>query len=88
MQSEIDNVEKGDDSRTMMHADVANEVIDALNLLLGLTVTPDGAGKLMLSDGNAVLALDLSNILKPPPTGNHVLTAQDGSLVWEEIGDC
>lgn len=48
----------------MMHADVANEVIDAVNecdaviqALKAATVSPDGAGAFLWADANMVLKL-------------------------------
>lgn len=61
----IARVTKGDKSRTMMHASVANEVIDAVNALTeqmkalkSLSVSPQSAGKFQKSDGNLVLVLN------------------------------
>lgn len=61
---EIARVVKGDKHHTMMHAAVANEVIDAvnaanavINALKNLKISPPKAGSFMLSDANAVLTL-------------------------------
>ena len=40
------------------HAAVMNEIIDAINALMSMTVSPQGVGKLVYSDGNVVLQLN------------------------------
>lgn len=60
----VSRVQKGDTGRTMMHAAVANEVIDSNNdhedlikALRNLKVSPTEAGQLQIADANAVLVL-------------------------------
>jgi len=64
----IRRVEKGSTSRTMMHASVANEVIDAVNehdavikALKAAMVSPQSAGSFKWSEGNLVLVLNTVN---------------------------
>lgn len=57
--NKIQLLEKGDSGRTMMHADVANEVIAALNRLLSLQIKPEGAGRVIISDANIVIELKI-----------------------------
>ncbi len=61
----IARVAKGDKGRTMMHAAVANEVIDKVNehdaiiqALKKAMVSPQSAGSFKWSDGNLVLILN------------------------------
>ncbi len=61
----ITRVTKGDKGRTMMHASVANEVIDKVNehdaiiqALKKMMVSPQSAGSFKWSDGNVVLILN------------------------------
>jgi hypothetical protein len=60
---QIARLKTGDKTRTARHADVMNEIIDALNALQNMTVSPTGTGKFIYSDANAVL--DLTNALIP-----------------------
>jgi hypothetical protein len=59
----IERLSKGDKNRTAKHAAVMNEIIDALNTLLAMTVVSDttadkpNAGDFIYSDGNVVLKL-------------------------------
>ncbi len=48
-------LEKGNSDRTAQHADVMNEIINAINKLYAMTVTPQGAGKFIWSDANGIL---------------------------------
>lgn len=83
----IARVAKADKGRTMMHADVANEVIDAVNehdvvtkALQAATVSPAGAGEFILADANMVLKLHPSALgagaalpVYPEDDGTYVL---------------
>ncbi len=60
----VNPVIKGDTGRTMMHAAVANEVIDSVNdqgatvkALRKLSISPPEAGIVKWSDANVVIAL-------------------------------
>lgn len=55
---QIARLEKGDSTRTAMHADVMNEIIDAINKMLALTVSPQDAGKFIWADANGVLQIE------------------------------
>ncbi len=55
---EIATFEVGNSDRTPMHADAMNEIVDSLNALKQMTVSPTEAGKLVWSDSNVVLQLD------------------------------
>lgn len=46
---------------SLLDTATANKLIDAINSLLSLTVAPNGAGKMVTGDGNAVL--DLSGLI-------------------------
>lgn len=40
-------------------------------------------------EGNNKIRLSLVNVIPDvPPTGNYVLTSQNGVLTWEKIEDC
>lgn len=56
-QKEIEKLKKGDAARTLMHADVGNEVISRLNALSNAQVSPARFGKFTLADGNHTLDL-------------------------------
>jgi hypothetical protein len=56
----IKRIVKGSD-RTLTKAEVANEVVDAVNLLLDIRVTPEDAGKFL--QGKEGLILDLSPLV-------------------------
>jgi hypothetical protein len=53
----IERLSKGDKTRTALHAQVMNEIIDAINALRSATVKPDNTGKFHFSDSNTVLEL-------------------------------
>lgn len=55
--TKIQRLEKGNKKRTARHADVMNELIDAINKLYELKVS-GGLGKLIVADGNVVLQLN------------------------------
>jgi hypothetical protein len=55
MALKIEPLTKGDSTRTARHADVMNEIIDKVNLLLAMSVSPQGSGKFLVSDSNIVL---------------------------------
>lgn len=55
--NQIKPLEKGDSSRTMMHTELANEVISAVNRIHSLQIKPEGAGKVIISDANIVIEL-------------------------------
>ncbi len=44
-------------SPTLLHADKANELIDAVNSLKAMTISPTTAGKVVHSDGNTVIQI-------------------------------
>ncbi len=90
---QIARLEKGDSTRTARHADVMNEIIDAINKLYAMTVTPQGAGKFIWADANGVLALDGSlgggcGDAEPDPVGTFVCGSIDGVKQWIETTDC
>lgn len=64
--SKIARLAKGDKARTARHADVMNEIIDRLNAVLSMTLSPGGIGKFVYSDGNVVLQLNTTDTC---PTG-------------------
>jgi len=41
--------------------ETVNKLIDIVNALQSMTVSPTGSGKLIVSDGNAVLQLETTN---------------------------
>jgi hypothetical protein len=65
----IERLAKGDKTRTARHASVMNELIDKVNLLLAMTVSPMTKGKFIFSDANVVL--DASKF------GGEIEVAQD-----------
>jgi len=88
---EIQRLAKGDKSRTARHSDMMNEIIDALNALQNITISPQSLGKFVYAAGNVVLQLNLanaSNIPDPPPSGTFVLGAIDGGVQWIATQDC
>lgn len=90
---QIARLEKGDSTRTAMHADVMNEIIDAVNRMLALTVSPQGAGKFIWSDANGVLQIEASTGTgcgdeEPPDEGTFVCGSVDGVKQWIETTDC
>jgi hypothetical protein len=54
----IARLTKGDKKRTARHADVMNEIIDAINALYAMEIIPQGTGKLLVSDANVTLVLN------------------------------
>ena len=89
--NQIARLQKGKSDRTARHADVMNEIIDALNKLIMLTVKPDGAGKLMMADGNAVLQLTGAAACapsQPPGSGTWIWGSVDGVCQWIETTNC
>lgn len=72
----IKKVEKGDTSRTLLHAEMANAVIDACNAFLGLEFIPSGSAKLEVSGGSAKITFNSGNI-----GVKGFMEADDGSLV-------
>jgi len=48
--------------RTLIEAKEANKLVDAINAILRLTVSPQGCGSLKVSDQNVVL--DLNPLMK------------------------
>jgi hypothetical protein len=67
----IARLEKGDRKRTALHADMMNEIIDKVNSLLSMSVSPDGAGKFIYADANTVLEIKA--------TGSVTVTTGDTS---------
>ncbi len=63
--TKIERLKKGDKDRTARHADVMNEIIDKLNALHNMTVSPQGAGKFIYADGNIVLQLNTTDQCPP-----------------------
>ena len=55
----IEELQKGDTNRTMLHASVANEVINALNKMWDVKL-PQGAGVAVFRDSKDRVTLDLS----------------------------
>lgn len=53
-------IQKGE--KSMIYADVANVVIRAINAILKLEVSPQGAGKFEFAEGRSVLSLDPSKL--------------------------
>ncbi len=87
--AKIERLKKGDSSRTARHADVMNEIIDKLNAILSLTVSPTGAGNFIFSDSNGILRLDISGGCgNPPTTGTYVCGAIDGTQQWLSTEEC
>ncbi len=58
----LDNVKAGE-SPTLLHESKANEVINAINAVLGITVSPPSAGRFEFKEGRSAL------ILHPSKTG-------------------
>ncbi len=88
---EIARLEKGDSTRTARHADVMNEIIDAINKMYAMQVTPQGAGKFIWADANGVL--DLSGgggcgDSEPAAEGTFVCGSVDGVKQWLATSDC
>jgi hypothetical protein len=79
-------------SDTLLSASRANEIIDAVNALLGMRVTPLGTGKLLVSGPSCVLDLTTtpaeSVFPEVPQTGTYVLGTIDGVLTWIETEVC
>ena len=87
----IARLNKGDSKRTAMHADVMNEIIDRLNALLSMTVSPARAGKFTYADANVVLESKASGgcgDTDPPATGTFVCGSVDGVKQWLATDDC
>lgn len=70
---------KKDDTRSLMEAGPANELVDAINAIMLAKVTPDGFGKFVVSGNN--LVLDLSSLLDQLQTiiAREVAKATGGS---------
>ena len=87
----IDRFKKGDKSRTPMHADAINEIVNAVNVLINLEVSPNWIGALRMGDQNAILDLDslvayidgITDLPAPPKTGISVIRSNAGSAAWE-----
>ena len=71
MSREIKKLVKRDKDRTMRHAAVGNELIDALNAILKLGVSPDRAGSFSFSDGNGKLKLNTVDLVACDESGNQ-----------------
>ena len=61
MSGEIQRFSAGE-PRTLVEAAEANKLVDAINAILGLTVSPQGCGSVKIADRNAVL--DLNPLMK------------------------
>lgn len=75
----IDPLKKGDTKRTMLHAVVANEIIESLNRLESLSVIPSDLGKWSINKDGIVL--DLTSLA---PKITDFLTANPRQL--ETVG--
>lgn len=87
---------KGDRDRTPMHAEAANEIVNGINVLLNLALSPDWVGKLSMGDANTIL--DLQNLVDyidalipaPPTSGGYAFVAENGTKEWTQgivLGD-
>ncbi len=60
----IKRFQKGDAERTALHTDAINELVDAVNTILGCKVSPEGAASFNFQPGGSVLTLNTyANIL-------------------------
>ncbi len=55
MSNQIKLLEKGDSSRTMLHTEVANEVIKKVNR--PIEIKPDGAGRVVETEANIIIEI-------------------------------
>jgi len=75
-----------------MHATAANEIVDGLNVMLNMTVSPDWMGALRFGDQNAILDLGslaaflypINDLLKAPGAGGFALTAVNNTRAWTQ----
>ncbi len=94
----IARLKKGDKSRTLLHASVGNELIDAINAILNAKVSPQSAGAFYFSDGNVVLKLtpaassDSALPSYPETDGTYVLgvviSGGSPTLQWLNTDTC
>ncbi len=89
----IERLVKGDHTRTLMHTDVGNQLIERVNR--PLEVSPTGAGKFIESDANVVLQLFPGTDTFPDPEDTaktYVWFAEfvDGAwdFSWKETTEC
>jgi len=57
----IDELQKGDKTRTARHAAVMNEIITELNKLLEMSFAPEGIAQLVESEGSIKIMFNISD---------------------------
>lgn len=80
MSSKIARVEPGGEI-TLLHASKANEIIDALNMILGLTVSPESKGCVLFQPGGSKIVLKEKKEKDLPTFEGTVCVEENGEKV-------
>lgn len=62
----LERLRKGE-APTLLHTEKGNELIDALNAIIGGEFSPTGIGKFLWSNGKLTLQINAGSFLKPTP---------------------
>lgn len=82
----LKQIQPGDDS--LIFAEQANKLIDAINTWIAMKIIPDGVGTVKIEEGSMVIDLNPIGFPTPPKPGTYVLTAIDGVLTWTATTEC